>query len=158
LEILQPFRLADYTTLTAEPLDTRETPLPKKGDNTYEPVREVLEEPTEPFLRGLAGDLGDRLRIARGPGRGEQTLVLRGKVTKMDPGSQAARYWVGFGAGAVRVEIQGELVDAATGRTLLRFRQERRSGFGDLGGEYEELFQRSLVTIGRDVAFVLKAF
>ena len=158
LEIVRSFKLADYTTLTAEPLDTRDTPLPDKNDNTFEPVQAVLAEPTKPLLDGIAGGLGDRLRLAAGPARGERTLVLRGKVTKMDPGSQAARYWVSFGAGAARVEISGELVDAATGDVLLRFRQERRSGVGDLGGEYEELLNRSLAAIGADVAFVLKAF
>jgi hypothetical protein len=158
LEIVRSFRLADYTTLTAEPLDTRATPLPEKNDNAFEPVKAVLAEPTKPLLDGIAGGLGIRLRLAAGPARGEGTLVLRGRVTKMDPGSQAARYWVSFGAGAVRVEIAGELVDAETGDVLLRFRQERRSGFGDFGGEYEELLNRSLTAVGADVAYLLKAF
>jgi Domain of unknown function (DUF4410) len=158
VEVVQTWKLSDYTTLSAEPLDTRSTPLPAKDDNTFGPVQTVLQDPLSPFLRGVERNLGGRLRIAVGPGRDEKTLLLRGKVTKLDPGSQAARYWVSFGAGAARVEIQGELVDAASGNVLLRFRQERRSGVGDLGGDYEELMNRSLDAIGEDVAFLLKGF
>jgi hypothetical protein len=49
-------------------------------------------------------------------------------------------------------------VDAATGTVLLRFTQERRSGVGLFGGDYVELMNRNLVTIGQDLAGVLKAF
>jgi uncharacterized protein DUF4410 len=76
----------------------------------------------------------------------------------MDPGSRAARYWAGFGAGAARTKLVGEVADAASGKVLLRFTQERRSGVGMGGGNYIELMNRNLVTIGEDVAGVLKAF
>jgi hypothetical protein len=76
----------------------------------------------------------------------------------MDPGSQAARYWGGFGAGAARTEVEGEVVDARTGKALLRFRQERRSGVGMFGGDYVKLMQRNLRTIGEDLAGVLRRF
>jgi hypothetical protein len=50
------------------------------------------------------------------------------------------------------------VVDAATGQVLLRFTQERRSALGPLAGDYVELMNRNLVTIGQDLAGVLKAF
>jgi len=54
--------------------------------------------------------------------------------------------------------LSGELIDAATGSTLLRFRQERRSGFGVAGGDYVKLMNKNLRTIGKDVAGIFKAF
>jgi hypothetical protein len=76
----------------------------------------------------------------------------------MDPGSRAARYWAGFGAGAARTKVEGELVDAASGRVLLRFTQERRSGVGMAGGGYASLLRRNLEAIGEDVGNGLRRF
>lgn len=102
---------------------------------------------------------GLRAKLAKnraGSGRGK--LVVRARVTKADPGSQAARYFGGFGAGAVEVEITGEIVDAGTNKTLARFKQERRSGVGAFGGGYSELFARTARQIGGDVASLVSAF
>ncbi len=41
----------------------------------------------------------------------------------------------------MKVAIVGELVDGASQKTLVRFAQERRSGFGAFGGGYGELFE-----------------
>ena len=68
--------------------------------------------------------------------------------------------WVGYGAGAARTAITGEIVDAATGAVLVRFTQERRSGmerFGK-GSSYEEIMARNVRTIGQDVAKILEEF
>lgn len=91
-------------------------------------------------------------------GKSAGTLIVRAKVLNMDPGSRAARYWAGFGAGAARAELSGEVVDAATGKVLLRFQQERRSGVGVAGGDYVNLMNRNLRAIGEDVALILSAF
>ncbi len=53
-------------------------------------------------------------------GGGAGTLIIRARLTKLDPGSQAARPWAGFGAGAVKIAIAGEIVDGSTQKTLLR--------------------------------------
>jgi hypothetical protein len=159
LEVVSTFRLADYGSILVETFDTSSTPLPKRNDNTYAPVQYVLAHATLPFTDGLASLL--RMPVAAGePGRRGEAgeLHVRGKVTEMDPGSQAARYWAGFGAGAARTEITGEVVDGETGAVLLRFRQERRSGVGALGGGYGELMDRNLITIGEDLGNVLRHF
>ncbi len=159
LEIAEPFKLAGYERIVVEPFDTSETPLPEENDNTWAPVKSVLANVTPPFVEGLSGELPKPPAVVGEAGKAEPgSLVVRGKVVTMDPGSQAARYWGGFGAGAARTEIAGEVVDAGTGKVLLRFRQERRSGFGMLGGDYEKLMQRNLRTIGEDLAGVLKHF
>ena len=63
-----------------------------------------------------------------------KSLLLRARIAKFNPGSQAARYWGGLSAGAAIVEIT-EDVDERTNAVLITFRQERRSSLGVLGGE-----------------------
>ena len=76
----------------------------------------------------------------------------------MDPGSKAKRYFAGFGAGAARTKVSGEIVDGKTGKVLVRFTQERRSGVGMMGGDYVGLMNRNLRAIGEDVANIVSAF
>lgn len=49
---------------------------------------------------------------------GDRVLVLRGKIVEFTHGSQAARYLVGFGAGAGKIAVQCEFVDKATGEVI----------------------------------------
>jgi len=160
LEIVEPFKLADYDRIVVEPFDSSATELPEEKDNTYTPVKNVLARAAAPFVEGLSGELSKPPAAVGETGEkaAPGALVVRGKVLTMDPGSKAARYWAGFGAGAARTEIQGEVVDARTGKVLLRFLQERRSGVGAFGGNYEKLLERNLRTIGEDLAGVLKHF
>lgn len=159
LEVAEAFKVADYSKLIVEPFDTSSTPLPESDDNTYEPVKKILAQVTPPVVEGLQGEFSALPVSLKAGGDAEpKTLLVRGKVLEMDPGSKAARYWAGFGAGAARAKVSGEVVDAATGKVLLRFTQERRSGVGMMGGDYEKLMNRNLRTIGEDLALVLKAF
>lgn len=157
LEIVETFKLSDYQQVAVEPFDTEDTPLPEKDDNTYKPVEAVLADPAGPFTQGLAGAL-DGIKVGRDRPAEGKVLLVRARVESMDPGSRAARYWASFGAGAARTRLAGEIVDAETDRVLLRFTQERRSGFGVAGGNYVELMNRNLVTLGEDVGLILDAF
>jgi hypothetical protein len=162
VEILESFRLADYDLVVVEPLDGSNTELPDSDDNAFAPVKAALAHATSPYVAGLDERIGERIEIVEASrdqvDSGKRKLILRGKVEKMDPGSQAARYWVGFGAGAAKTEISGELFDPESGKVLVKFDQERRSGVGEFGGDYEELMDRNLEQIGGDVAFLLAAF
>lgn len=159
LEIVETFKLSDYSKVVVEPFDTEDTPLPDKDDNTYEPVQQVLKAPAGSFAEGLGEEMKGKIAVSEGTGgKSAGTLVVRARVLSMDPGSRAARYWAGFGAGAARAELSGEVVDAATGKVLLRFQQERRSGVGMAGGDYVNLMNRNLRAIGEDVALILNAF
>ncbi len=158
LEILKTFKFADYSKVSVQPFDTDDVKLPEKEDNTYEPVKKVLASSTEGFVQGLRGSVDAKVSMDAKPGGAADTLIIRGKVVAMEPGSKAARYWAGFGAGAAKARIEGEIVDAKTKAVLARFTQERRSGVGMMGGDYKELMQRNLNAIGEDVAKMLKAF
>jgi hypothetical protein len=156
--ILQPFRLDAYNDIAVESFDITKVPLPNPKENTHAAVQSALSTIKPAFIEGLLQNLR---RKPGGPttvrGKGE-TLVIVARLTKLDPGSQAARYWGSFGAGAVKVEMTGDIVDARSRKVLVRFKQERRSGFGIFGGGYGELFIRTAHQIGGDVAGLLNAF
>jgi hypothetical protein len=160
VEIVETFDRAAYQRLVVGDFDTAATPLPEADDNAYEPVRQVLADVATPLIEGLRS-VPAGLAVARQEGEAPAeagVLLLRGRVLEMDPGSRAARYWAGFGAGAARTKLEGELVDAASGRVLLRFTQERRSGVGLGGGSYVNLLNRNLRAIGEDLAAGLQQF
>lgn len=157
LEIVASFELGDYRRAVVEPFDTSETPLPEADDNTYAPVKETLPRAAAPFAAQLGESLRGRLAVTEGTA-GDGALVVRGRVAVMDPGSRAARYWGGFGAGAARTQLVLEVVDGDSGKVLLRIDQERRSGIGAAGGDYVKLMERNLRKLGEDVALVLAAF
>ena len=158
LEIVKTFHFGDYKQVVVQPFDTDGVKLPDKEDNSYDSARRVVASATEGFVQGLRGSVDPKVTLSEKAGKSDGTLVVRGKVLEMDPGSKAARYWAGFGAGAARTKIEGEIVDAHTGEVLARFTQERRSGVGVMGGDYQELMQRNLNAIGEDVAAILKTF
>jgi len=157
IEIVKTFKAADYSKIVVQPLDTSSTPKAEEAD-MVERVAKVAASATEPFLIGVKKGFPDAsiAKSASAPG----TLIVRGKVTVLDPGSRAKRMWVGYGAGAARTAIDGEIVDAKSGEVLIRFTQERRSGierFGR-GSSYEEIMNRNLTAIGEDAANIIKSF
>ncbi len=156
--IVQPFQLANYKRVLVQPLDTSNATLPEAKDNSYPAVKAALANGTQPFTDGLRKKMAANLQVENGRDGGAGALIVRAHITKSDPGSQAARYFAGFGAGAAKVGVAGEIVDGKSGKTLVRFEQERRSGVGAFGGGYKDLLDRSLRQIGGDVAGMLKAF
>ncbi len=152
--IVQPFQARNYNRIVVQRLNTADAPLPDPKDNSYAPVKAALANSTAPFTEGVREKAGMPVQAgAGGPG----ALIIRARITKSDPGSQAARYWASFGAGAAKVGISGEIVDGGSGKVLARFSQERRSGVGLFGGGYRELLDRSLKQIGGDVAGLIRA-
>src|SRR5215212_2433547 len=120
LEIVKSFKTSDYANVVVEKLDVSSTPRPEDADVATK-VTKVLETATEPFTAGLKDNI-QGLTIATQSGA--RTLIVRGKVTTLDPGSRGKRLFVGYGAGAARAAITGEIVDASTGEVLVRFTQE----------------------------------
>jgi hypothetical protein len=152
--IIRPFNASGYEQIAVESFDSSGVKLPPPNENTYSAVVSAIRVMKPAFMDGLA----QKARRKTTPERAGKTLVVRARLTKVDPGSQAARYFVGFGAGAVKIAIAGEIIDGATGTVLVRFVQERRSGFGAFGGNYSELFLRTARQIGGDIGGLINAF
>lgn len=158
VEITRTFRSADYERIAIEPLVTDGVELPASDENTYEPVKNMLGRFTAVFAERLREASAKPVDVVEAAPSAARVLHLRGKVLLLDPGSRAKRYWGGFGAGAVRVEVRCELVDGASGDVLLSFTQQRRSGFGGFGGDYEELMARTIRQLADDTANLLNEF
>src|SRR5205807_9806708 len=124
------------------------------NDNTYRAVQSAIHTMKPAFIQGVA----QKAKRKSGPNQPGKMLVIRARLTKVDPGSQAARYFIGFGAGAVKIAIVGEIIDRSSGKVLVRFAQERRSGFAAFGGGYGELFQRTARQLGGDIGELINAF
>jgi hypothetical protein len=152
--IIRPFNASAYDQIAVESFDSAGVKLPPTNDNTYAAVQSAIRMMKPAFMDGLA----QKAKRKAIPTRGGKSLVVRARLTKVDPGSQAARYFVGFGAGAVKIAIVGEIIDGASGKVLVRFAQERRSGFGAFGGNYSELFMRTARQIGGDIGGLINAF
>ena len=152
--IIRPFTAAAYEQIAVESFDSAGVKLPPTNDNTFNAVQSAIRTMKPAFMEGLA-QKAQRKAVANASGK---TLVVRARLTKVDPGSQAARYFVGFGAGAVKIAIVGEIVDGASGKVLVRFAQERRSAFGAFGGGYAQLFQRTARQLGGDIGGLINAF
>ncbi|MDP9361149.1 MAG: DUF4410 domain-containing protein [Acidobacteriota bacterium] len=162
IEIVKTFKLGDYNRIVVMPFDTSATPLPEKSEKSYETIKSVLAVYSPTLAEALKPELKAKLDVdtADKTPKSAKTLIVRGNVVDLSPGSRAKRYLAGYGAGAAGTKLNGEIVDAATGQVLLRFTQERRSGgtfkFG--GGNDMDVMRDSIHAEGQDIAHMLDAF
>src|ERR1044072_7897006 len=94
--ILQPFNASSYSQIAVESFDSVGVKLPDPKDNTYRAVLLAMRSMKPAFMEGVAKNAKRKVGVTSSA----KTLVIRARLTKIDPGSQAARYVVGFGAGA----------------------------------------------------------
>lgn len=116
----------------------------------------VLNESFVPKLKGL-GPFTDVSVLAAGAMPPADAIVVEGKFTEMDPGSQAKRYFVGFGAGKSGVMVDGS-VKSADGTVLATFQQRRVGVMGVAGGDSMEKLVSDTKAIGEDIAKFLNAW
>jgi hypothetical protein len=88
----------------------------------------------------------------------DRALTLRGTITRLGRGSQAARYLVGFGAGSTRAQAELHFVDAQSGRVVLVTADRRKGSMGLFGGDSEEFLRESFDDMARDLAKFLVRF
>ncbi len=74
----------------------------------------------------------------------EKVLRLEGDLTEITQGSRAARYFIGFGAGAAKAQIETRLLDAQSGRTELITADRRAAGMGIFGGDGRQFVTESM--------------
>jgi len=82
----------------------------------------------------------------------ENTIALSGAVTKYKPGSRAARYLVGFGAGMTKVKARIKFVDAASGSVLFDKEIDGKVIIGFFGGNSNDAtrgFAREVAKIAK---------
>lgn len=76
--------------------------------------------------------------VVRGTDRTESVLLLQGNVIAFDKGSQAARYFIGFGAGKAVCTIRATFINKETGAEVLKTDFDGELSMGFFGGSADE--------------------
>jgi hypothetical protein len=76
--------------------------------------------------------------------QGVRVLRLEGEIPKLTEGSQALRYFVGFGAGAAKAQIETRLVDLQSRRVEMITADRRAAGMGIFGGDGRQFVTESM--------------
>lgn len=160
IEIVKTFAAGDYDHIVVMPFDVSK--VDAKGDKAVV-IQGALDGYTAVFVEGLRDDIGEKAKVEIGdkePKKSEKTLILRGSVDELDPGSRTKRYIAGFGAGAAHNKVSVEIVDAATGETLVRFTQAHRSAgtFKFAGGSDAQVLRDGTRAMGEDTAAIINSF
>lgn len=91
------------------------------------------------------------------PAASSSTIVIEGSFSKLDPGSRAKRYFVGFGAGKTTVEVLGTVRESED-KTLATFVQRRHGATGIAGGDSRDKMIEDSGSIGEDIAKFLSVW
>jgi hypothetical protein len=76
--------------------------------------------------------------------QGLRVLRLEGEMPKLTEGSQALRYFVGFGAGAAKAQIETRLIDVQSRRVEMITADRRAAGMGIFGGDGRQFVTESM--------------
>ena len=129
----------------------------KKNKPKYQQIAAEMKESSPGLLvAGLVERLGERGFSDIEPIDDRQSLpddyyVIEGEFTVLNPGSQAKRYWAGFGAGKSRVCTTGRVLDTAGG-LLMEFDHCRHEAMGAFGGESEGQMAKDSYATGAHLA------
>jgi hypothetical protein len=93
-------------------------------------MAQVVEELKQIKKFKQVANTGETISDATGP-----TVRLSGTITKYKAGSRAKRYFIGFGAGATKVNAHLKFVDAATGEVLFEKDVDGKVWIGLFGGD-----------------------
>ena len=76
--------------------------------------------------------------VVRSTEKTERVLTLDGTIVSFEKGSQAKRYFIGFGSGKAYITIQSVFSDKATGEQVLKTNFDGELAGGLFGGSFDE--------------------
>lgn len=88
--------------------------------------------------------------------QGAGVLRLEGEMPKLTEGSQALRYFVGFGAGAAKAQIETRLIDVQSQRIQMITADRRAAGMGIFGGDGRQFVTESMDQMAEGYVKLLK--
>ncbi len=152
--IASGFNLKDYPVITVERFPVAKSEIKDEDDQRFadsmaafyqsELVRRLRE--TGLFSRVVNLSETDFTADA------SKALRLRGSITRLGQGSQAARYLVGFGAGSTRAQAEMHFVDAQSGQVMMITADRRLGSMGTFGGDSGDFLRESFSDMARDLA------
>jgi hypothetical protein len=162
IEIMKTFKLSDYDKIVVEPFDTSQVPLPDQKEKWYGTLKTALAGYTGYFMEAFQPELNAKVDVQQSSTvpKSAKTLIIRGDVQNLDPGSRAGRYFGGFGAGSASTKVGIDIIDAKSGKVLAHVNQERRSGgtFKAGGGNDLDVMRDAVHATAKDIAHALDAF
>jgi len=154
----QGFALKDYTVLYVEPFKVDQTQVKDEEDARL--VKDLSAYLHAQLLKRLqASAVGPRVidgSTAPAPPVSEKTLRLQGEIPRLTDGSQALRYFVGFGTGAAKAQIETRFIDADSGQTRLITVDRRAAGMGIFGGDGRQFLTESMDQMAEGLVKFLK--
>lgn len=137
------FAFKEYGTIVVEPFTVNKTEI--KDDDDARLAKDMVAHLHAQLLRRFQGTgvkvIDATVSQAAVDAR---TLRLQGEITKLTEGSQAVRYFVGFGAGAAKAQIETRFVDIGSGTTGLVTADRRAAGMGIFGGDGRQFVTESI--------------
>ena len=82
--------------------------------------------------------------IIAAPPAGEGVLLLQGDIARLTEGSQAARYFLSFGAGATKAQIETRFLDGQSREVRMITADRRAAGMGIFGGDSRQFLTESM--------------
>jgi len=144
--IAQGFTPKAYTVLLVEPFRVDTTQIKDEEDSRL--AKDMSAYLHAQLLKRLqAAAIFSRVvdgAVARVPPAGEKVLRLQGEIPRLTEGSQALRYFVGFGAGAAKAQLETRFVDAASGQVQMITVDRRAAGMGIFGGDSRQFVTESM--------------
>ncbi len=142
----------DFLTLPRAAILIAEVPQPPQPSGKLRIASDLGRIMTEELLSQAqtAAPTAKVSRLEAAP-PGMDGLVVACHFSKLQPGSRAKRFWVGFGAGKSILELSGEVRERQTNRLVARFTHARASWCCGYGSNDTEI-RNNLVEVARDVA------
>ena len=142
--------LAAYTALFVEDFAMAD---PKAGERKKEYlVQSAPQRLPEMVIKNLGNDVFAEVARGAAPADSSGAVILRGRITQYKPGSETARFMVA-GAGSAQLEMIAELVDGATGKSLVKLPVDRTWAWGGVLGA-----SRGIEEMERNVAYELALY
>ena len=160
IEIAKAFTASGYQRIAVMPFDTSKI---EPAGKEAVVIQGALDGYTAVFVEGLRERIAAKhtnIEISTKAPKTAKTLIVRGSVEELNPGSRAKRALAGYGAGAARNKVNIELVDAKSGDVLVRFTQAHRSAgtFKFAGGTPAQVMRDGTRAMGEDTAAVINSF
>lgn len=144
--IVEGFTVKAYTVLLVEPFRVDTTQIKDEEDSRLaKDMSAYLQAQLLKRLQATAifARVVDGAAAGASPA-GEKVLRLQGEIPRLTEGSQALRYFVGFGAGAAKAQIETRFVDAASGQLQMITVDRRAAGMGIFGGDSRQFLTESM--------------
>ncbi|MFC1883454.1 DUF4410 domain-containing protein [Thermodesulfobacteriota bacterium] len=109
----------------------------------------------DPFIKNFDLALNRSLKLKAG--QGPNALRIEGEVVECNPGSRAARYWVGYGAGKAGAGVICEVYLPDQTRPCIKIYSRDRASSGMWGGDSIAMLNSMFDRVATRVATALEA-